>query len=47
MTVVVDAQLMLDGRNHYLGLYTDEIEAASAYDTEAKRRFGVFAKLNL
>lgn len=41
------AQLMRDGINHYLGLYTSETEAAAAYDAEAVKHFGAFARLNV
>ena len=33
-------------RNHHVGLFKNEKEAAIAYNNHAKKRFGVFAKLN-
>ena len=33
-------------RNHHVGVFKDEKEAAIAYNNHAKEHFGVFAKLN-
>ena len=33
-------------RNHHVGLFKNEKEAAIAYNNHAKEHFGVFAKLN-
>ena len=41
------AQLTCGGINHYLGLYTREVAAATAYNAEAVKWFGAFAKLNV
>jgi hypothetical protein len=35
------------GKSRHLGVFTDEIEAARAYDDAAKEVFGGFARLNL
>ena len=35
-----------DGKQRFLGSFTDEIEAAKAYDKAAQRYFGDFARLN-
>lgn len=40
------AQIQINGRNRYLGLFSDEVEAARFYDMEARRAFGEFACLN-
>lgn len=40
------AQLRVDGRQVYLGLFTDPAEAASAYDAAALEHFGEFARTN-
>lgn len=39
-------QLIKDGRKYYLGLFENEIDAASAYDTKAIEMFGEYAALN-
>lgn len=40
-------QAALGPRSHiYLGLFESEVEAAKAYNTEALKRYGEFAKLN-
>lgn len=40
------AQIMVNGRNIYLGLFDDAIQAAEAYDLACKDWFGEFAKTN-
>lgn len=40
------AQIGINGRNVYLGLFSDEVEAARRYDAEAYQAFGEFAVLN-
>ena len=38
--------VQIGGNQEYLGLFTDEIEAAKAYNEAAKRRYGEYAWLN-
>jgi len=40
------AFIQKDKRNFYLGTYASEIEAASAYDAEARKHFGEFSRCN-
>jgi hypothetical protein len=40
------AQIMHNRKHVYIGLFTEEIEAAKAYDLKAKELFGEFAWLN-
>lgn len=40
------AQIMFEGRTKMLGGFESEQQAAKAYDLEASKLFGVFAKLN-
>lgn len=43
---VWSAQIRYDGKNRFIGHYTDEVTAARAYDREAQMHFGEFARLN-
>jgi hypothetical protein len=40
------AYIKLDGRQQHLGCFAEELEAAHAYDSAARRLFGEFARLN-
>ena len=40
------SRIRVDGKEKHLGYFTDEREAAKAYDTAAIEHYGVFAKLN-
>jgi hypothetical protein len=40
------AQIKLNFKSTFIGRYSDEIEAAKAYDEAAKKHFGEFAYLN-
>ena len=40
------ARIQVNRRKIYLGSFTEEIDAAKAYDTAAKKHHGVFASLN-
>jgi hypothetical protein len=39
-------QIQLNGKSKHLGVFTDEREAAEAYNATAIEHYGVFAKLN-
>jgi len=40
------AKIKFEGKDHYLGLYDDPIEAAKAYDRKARELHGPYARLN-
>lgn len=40
------SRLWFEGRNHSLGYFVEEVEAARAYDRKAVELFGEFARLN-
>jgi hypothetical protein len=40
------AQIYKNGKRQYLGSFRDKVNAAKAYDTQARRVFGEFAKTN-
>ena len=40
------AQIHQAGKSYFIGVFVDKLEAARAYDTEARKRFGAFAKCN-
>lgn len=40
------AQIGMDGKKQYLGLFTNPEDAACAYDAKASELFGKFARLN-
>jgi hypothetical protein len=40
------AAIKVQGRNHYLGVYADPLQAAAAYDRAAVEAFGEFALIN-
>lgn len=40
------ARGMVDGSEHYLGVFANEVDAASAYNAWASKHFGEFAFLN-
>ena len=40
------ASIKVHGRTKYLGMFTDELRAAQAYDAVAHKHFGVFALSN-
>ena len=46
MTGTWVAQIQVNGIKYYIGDYATEIEAAVAYNREARERFGEFARLN-
>lgn len=40
------AQIQINGKNQHLGQFTEEIEAAKAYNQAALKLFGDFARIN-
>jgi hypothetical protein len=42
-----EAQIAINGKSCYLGLFTSEVEAAKAYNIKALESFGEYAKLNI
>ena len=40
------AQIVVQGKKQYLGVFVDKVRAAKAYDREAKKAHGEFAGLN-
>ena len=41
-----EAHIKLNGMRKYIGLFSDEVDAASAYDAAALQHFAEFARLN-
>jgi hypothetical protein len=42
-----EARILVNGKKLFLGLFSDEIEAAKAYNNAAQDYFGEFAKINI
>lgn len=42
-----NAAIKISGKTKYLGRFTNELEAALAYDNAARRHYGEFARLNV
>lgn len=40
-------QIRINGKTHYIGYFSDKIEAARAYNEAAKKYHGEFARLNV
>lgn len=41
------AQIRLNGKSYYLGIFSEKVEAAMAYNEAAKKFHGEFARLNV
>lgn len=44
--ILVEGQFRHDGRYHFVGNFTDEVEAARAYDSAIAPLAGEFARIN-